>query len=261
MRKEHRWQNGLLILDGYADQPMNIASCYGFCHRSRRNLVFVPEVTGVLLPQLLTIVSRYGMYTLFSFQTPTSCCRGKYDSTRYGSTACAFDSELDDVSIVWRRQRRWHRKLWKYRRCARWPIFEDVQTRFDVSTASRHHLTYRKVPGQMREAGDDPRTVQDNDGKGAKAFWRTGLLVGPSVCLVVVLWPCGLSWCWVLVSGSRRFGRLPLLFSWSPAVVGSRGEPLGMGGAPRPVHTNVVSCSSIAGSFYLVFVRGRDECP
>ena len=40
---------------------------------------------------------------------------------------------------------------------------------------------------------------------------------------VVVLWRCGLSWCLVLVSGSRRFGllrvRLPLLFSWSPTPV------------------------------------------
>ena len=37
--------------------------------------------------------------------------------------------------------------------------------------------------------------------------------------------------------------------------------PTGYGRGPQPVHTNVVSWSSIARSFYIVYVRGRDECP
>ena len=73
--------------------------------------------------------------------------------------------------------------------------------RFDVSTASRHRSAHRKVSGVMREAGDDPRTVQDNDGKEVTFFWSSGLLV---VRLCFRPWCCGLvgclgAGCWCLV--------------------------------------------------------------
>ena len=65
--------------------------------------------------------------------------------------------------------------------------------------------------GVMRAAGDDPRTIQYDDGKGVKVFRRTSLLV-----VRLCLWSlcCGFvgclgAGCWFLC------GRLPLPFFWS----------------------------------------------
>ena len=40
-------------------------------------------------------------------------------------------------------------------------------------------------------------------------------------------------------------------------VAGGPGVPLGMGGDPRPVHISAESATSIARSFYFVYLRGR----
>ena len=99
---------------------------------------------------------------------PTSCRRGNF-----GSTA------------------EHHHQGWK---CHQWRWIERGIRRLHGLPVS---LGVPESSSVMREAGDDWRTVQDNDGKGVKVFWRTGLLV---VRLCVWSWCCGPVGC--LAAGS-----------------------------------------------------------